>query len=226
MERYFNGCSIENFELSGKVAVITDGNTPLGQNYAIALARAGVKLIIHTNDTKWDQIRRLIEKEGQEVIFFKGDLNNEQDRKNLIDMAIKIYGKLDILINNIEIIIKYPLFIHDNEYYNEIIDKKLSYTYLLIKEADSVMKKNNYGKIINLMMVDSFFRCDEFAYKNSNELLERMTRELAKELVNDNIQINCLNNISKNSDPIEIARAIVFFASNLSDKVNGDVISL
>lgn len=226
MERYFNGCSIENFELSGKVAVITDGNTPFGQNYAIALARAGVKLIIHTNDTKWDQIRRLIEKEGQEVIFVKGDLNNEQDRKRLIDIAIKIYGKLDILINNIEIIINYPLFIHDNEYYNEVIDKKLFYTYLLIKEAESVMKKNNYGKIINLMMVDSFLRCDEFAYKNSSELLERMPRELAKKFVNDNIQINCLNNISKNSDPVEIARAIVFLASNLSDKVNGDVIPL
>jgi len=52
MERYFKGCSIENLGLKGKTAIVTAGNNILGKTYALALAKAGANLIIHTNDTK------------------------------------------------------------------------------------------------------------------------------------------------------------------------------
>ena len=223
MERYFNGCSIENFELGGKVAVITDGNTEFGKNYAIALARAGVKLIIQTQDTKWDEVRRLIEKEGQEVIFVQGHIEDNQCRERIIQIAKQVYGKVDILINNIEVIIKKPLFIFDNEYYNEIIDSRISAAYEFIKQVREIMKENNCGKIINIMRTDSLFgKC---RFNNSSISVEKMTTALSKELVEDNIQVNCISNIGKETNPVEVARTIVFLSSSISDNVNGDVIS-
>lgn len=225
MERYFNGCSIENFELGGKVAIITDGNSDFSKNYAIALARAGVKLVIQTSDTKWDEVRRLIEKEGQEVIFVKGNISDDECRKRIIDIAMQVYGKIDIFINNIEVIIKKPLFIFDNEYYNEVINGKIFATYSFIKDLKCVMKENKYGKIINIMRIDSIFGAEKCKFTNSSNSIEKMTMELSKELVEDNIQVNCISNISKITNPVEVARSIVFLSSSISDNINGDVIS-
>lgn len=225
MERYFKGCSIENLGLKGKTAIVTEGNNILGKTYALALAKAGANLIIHTNDTKWDQIRILIEKENHEVIFVQGDLSNKKDRDTIINLAMKVYGKIDILINNIEITMNQPLFICDNKYNNKVIQKNLATTYFLNKEIGDMMKEQNYGKIVNSMSISSIRSEDEFYYENSKYHLEKMTRKFAQELASSNVQVNCIDKIEKESNPIDIARTIVFLASKLSDYINGKIVS-
>lgn len=226
MERYFEGCSIETLGLNGKTAIVTEGNNTLGRNYALALAKAGANLIIHTNDTKWDQIRTLIEKENQEFIFVKGDLSNKKDRETIINLAMNVYGKIDILINNTEIAMTSPLHIYDDGYNNEMVQKNLSTTYSLNKEIGEMMKKQNYGKIVNVMSVVSITNKKEFYYENTKNNLEKMTRKFAKELASYNIQVNCIDKIQGESNPIDIARTIVFLSSKLSNYINGKIVSI
>lgn len=223
MERYFKGCSIENLGLKGKTAIVTVGNSDLGKNYALALAKAGANLVIHTNDTKWDHIRTLIERENKEVIFVKGDLFNKNDRKLMINLALKVYGKIDILINNTEIDVNPYLFIKDSSYYHGLVRKNLAESYFLNEDIGEIMKSQNYGKIINVISKISNVADEEFKYEDTKQM-EKITKKFAKELAVNNIQVNGIDKVEKGADPIDIARTIVFLASKLSDYINGMIV--
>jgi 2-deoxy-D-gluconate 3-dehydrogenase len=67
MENDLQQFSLDYFSLAGKVAIVTGGNTGLGQGYAVALAKAGANLFITTHGSDWGQTRELIEKDGQRV---------------------------------------------------------------------------------------------------------------------------------------------------------------
>ncbi|GAA3329140.1 hypothetical protein GCM10020331_075970 [Ectobacillus funiculus] len=75
MTTELNAFSMNLFQLNGKVAIVTGGNTGLGQGYALALAKAGADLLIVTHGTNWEETRELIEKEGRTVHFFSSRFN-------------------------------------------------------------------------------------------------------------------------------------------------------
>ncbi|NRT75037.1 NAD(P)-dependent dehydrogenase (short-subunit alcohol dehydrogenase family) [Clostridium beijerinckii] len=83
MSNILDEFSMDFFRLDGKVAIVTGGNTGLGQGYAVALAKAGADLIIPTYDTNWDETRLLIEKEGRSVTFVQADLTKKRIEKKL-----------------------------------------------------------------------------------------------------------------------------------------------
>ena len=89
------------FSLEGKVAIITGGNTGLGQGYAVALAEAGADIFIATHGQEgWDDTRKMIEKRGRRVEFMQCDLTEEGVAQEVIDNALDKFGHIDILINN------------------------------------------------------------------------------------------------------------------------------
>ena len=69
--------SMDFFSLKGKVAIVTGGNTGLGQGYVVALAKAGADLFVPTYDNNWDETRELVEKEGRKIEFIQGDLTKD-----------------------------------------------------------------------------------------------------------------------------------------------------
>ena len=98
------------FKLDGKVAMITGGNTGLGQAYAVALAEAGADIFIPTFGTaEWDETRAMIEKRGHKVEFMDVDLTKEGVPEEVVAKAIATYGHVDILINNAGMIRRNPL---------------------------------------------------------------------------------------------------------------------
>lgn len=78
MDSSLNEFSMDFFSLKDKVAIVTGGNTGLGQGYAIALAKAGADLYIPTYDTDWDDTRKAIEAEGRKVEFLQVDLTKKK----------------------------------------------------------------------------------------------------------------------------------------------------
>ena len=101
--------SMDFFKLDNKVAIVTGGNTGLGQGYAVALAKAGADLFIVTYDNDWDETRTLIEKEGRKVVFYQTDLSKKENLQPIVDECVKEYGKIDILVNNAGTIRRAPL---------------------------------------------------------------------------------------------------------------------
>ena len=71
MMNILNEFSMDFFSLKDKVAIVTGGNTGLGQAYSVAFAKAGANLFIITYDKNWEETKNLIEAEGRKVEFYR-----------------------------------------------------------------------------------------------------------------------------------------------------------
>lgn len=75
--------SLDFFSLKGKTAIVTGGNTGLGQGYSVALAKAGANLFIVANNDEYEETRRLLEPTGVKVAFYQADLTEKESIKKL-----------------------------------------------------------------------------------------------------------------------------------------------
>ena len=253
MSNVLDNFSMDYFSLKGKVAIVTGGNTGLGQAYAIALAKAGADLIIPTHGKDWEETRNLIEKEGREVTFIQSDLTNKEDRENIVKLAVQIYGKIDILVNNAGTIRRAPLLEYKEEDWNAVMDINLNAVYFLSQDVAKIMVKQGSGKIINIASMLSF-QGGKFVppYTASKHGVVGITKAFANELACKNIQINAIAPgyiktantepiradkvrnaeiqgripADRWADPFDLMGAVVFLASRASDYVNGHILAV
>lgn len=253
MSNMLDNFTMDFFRLDGKVAIVTGGNTGLGQAYAVALAKAGADLVIPTFNNDWDETRELIEKEGKKVVFIQGDLTKKEDRTNVIDTAIKEFGKIDVLINNAGTIRRTPLLEYKEEDWNAVMDINLNAVYFLSQEVARIMVEQGSGKIVNVASMLSF-QGGKFVppYTASKHGVAGITKAFANELASKNIQINAIApgyiktentapiraDEKRNAeivgripadrwaDPFDLMGAIVFLSSRASDYVNGHILAV
>ncbi|MGL5353644.1 MAG: 2-dehydro-3-deoxy-D-gluconate 5-dehydrogenase KduD [Clostridium sp.] len=253
MESNLNNFSMDFFSLNGKVAMVTGGNTGLGQGYAVALAKAGADLVIPTFDKNWDETRELIEAEGRKVIFVQADLTKKEDRDNVIKVSMDSFGKIDILVNNAGTIRRAPLLEYKEEDWNAVMDINLNAVYHLSQSVAQIMVEQNSGKIINIASMLSF-QGGKFVppYTASKHAIAGITKAFANELACKNIQINAIapgyvataNTAPIRADekrnaeilgripaerwaePFDLMGTVVFLASKASDYVNGHILAI
>ncbi|MDN2453155.1 2-dehydro-3-deoxy-D-gluconate 5-dehydrogenase KduD [Lactobacillus sp. UCMA15818] len=245
---------INFFSLKGKVAVITGGNTGLGQGYAVALAEAGADVFIPTFAKKeWDVTRSMIEKRGRRVEFMQIDLTQKGAPQKIIDEVIKKFGSIDILINNAGMIRRNPLLESKDEDWEKVIDINLNAVYYMSMAAAKEMAKQKSGKIINIGSMLSF-QGGKFipSYTASKHAVAGLTKSFASELGSYNIQVNAIapgyiktaNTAPIRADkvrnqeiidripaghwaePHELMGVAVFLASKASDYVNGHILAV
>lgn len=253
MSNMLDNFTMDFFRLDGKVAIVTGGNTGLGQAYAVALAKAGADLVIPTFNNDWDETRELIEREGKNVVFVQGDLTKKEDRAKVIDTAIKEFGKIDVLINNAGTIRRAPLLEYKEEDWNAVMDINLNAVYFLSQEVARIMAEQGSGKIVNVASMLSI-QGGKFVppYTASKHGVAGITKAFANELACKNIQVNAiapgyiktantapiradekrnaeiLGRIPADrwADPFDLMGAIVFLASRASDYVNGHILAV
>jgi len=245
--------SMDFFSLKGKVAIVTGGNTGLGQGYAVALAKAGADLFIPTHGTNWDETRKLIETLGRKVVFFQADLSKREEITGVVEACVKEFGKVDILVNNAGTIRRAPLLEYKDEDWKAVIDINLNAVYYLSQDVAKIMVAQGSGKIINIASMLSF-QGGKFvpAYTASKHGLAGVTKAFANELADKNIQINAIapgyittNNTApiradegrsadilsripagRWGDPFDVMGTVVFLASRASDYVNGHILAV
>ncbi|AWK51791.1 2-deoxy-D-gluconate 3-dehydrogenase [Clostridium beijerinckii] len=253
MSNILNQFSMDFFRLDGKVAIVTGGNTGLGQAYAVALAKAGADLVITTHGNNWNETRELIEQEGRKVVFVQAELSKKEDRHNIIEVTMKEFGKIDVLVNNAGTIRRAPLLEYKEEDWNAVMDINLNALYFLSQEAAKIMVQQGSGKIINVASMLSF-QGGKFVppYTASKHGVAGITKAFANELACKNIQINAIAPgyiktantepiradkvrnaeiqgripADRWADPFDLMGAIVFLASKASDYVNGHVLAV
>src|SRR3954452_3581865 len=193
MTTQFETFSLDFFSLAGKVAIVTGGNTGLGQGYAVALAKAGADLFVVTHGNNWDETRELIEKEGRRAEFLQADLADRESIKEIVSECLKAYGKIDILVNNAGTIRRAPLLEYKQEDWDEVIELNLNSVYLLSQEVAKVMVEQNSGKIINVASMLSF-QGGKFVppYTASKHAVVGLTKAFANELAHYGVQINAI----------------------------------
>ncbi|MBV7276918.1 2-dehydro-3-deoxy-D-gluconate 5-dehydrogenase KduD [Clostridiaceae bacterium UIB06] len=245
--------SLDFFRLDGKVAIVTGGNTGIGQGFVVALAKAGADLLVSTHGTNWEETKKLIEAEGRKIEFIQADLAKKEEIRKVVDKCIKVYGKVDILVNNAGTIRRNPLIEYKKEDWQAVIDLNLNAVYYLSQEVAKIMVKQKSGKIINVASMLAF-QGGKFVppYTASKHGVAGITKAFANELACHNIQINALapgyietantaairedekrNNeilsripAEKWGSPFDLMGAVIFLASRASDYVNGHILAV
>lgn len=253
MDNNLKDFSLDMFSLKDKVAIITGGNTGLGQAYSVALAKAGANVIIATHDKNFEETREFIKDTGKNAEFIMADLTIEEDRKKVIEKALAMYGKIDILINNAGTIRRSPLLEYKKEDWDFVMDINLNAVYHLSQDVAKEMVKNKSGKIINIASMLSF-QGGKFvpAYTASKHAVAGITKAFANELAEHNIQVNAIAPgyiETANTKPIiddekrnkeilsriptnrwgvssDLMGTVVFLSSDASNYINGHILAV
>jgi 2-deoxy-D-gluconate 3-dehydrogenase len=185
--------SLDIFSLKGKVAMITGANQGLGMAYAVALAKAGADIFIPHFTEDISEIRTAIETIGRRAAFLRGDLTQDDYRRECIETCLKEFGRIDILINNAGRNVAAPLLDFPDEQWKKVVDLQLEAVHYLSHAVAPVMVGQGGGKIINIASALSFAADhNASAYTAAKHGIIGVTRSYAAELGKYNITCNAI----------------------------------
>ena len=184
------------FSLKGRVAVITGASSGLGSQMAEAFASQGADLaILARRVEKLEEFKVKLEQKGVRVLAVKCDVTSTEDINNAAALVEKEFGKVDILVNCAgSSKDKGVLEMEDSEW-DFTIDTDLTSVFKVTRAFANVMKKNNYGRIINIASMYGLVGNDQIptiAYHASKGGVVNFTRAAAAELAKYNITVNCI----------------------------------
>ena len=141
------------FNLKGRVAVVTGASSGLGKQISMALAKQGADLVILARRIeRLEEFKIELEKEGVKVLPVKCDVTVTEDIDNACKAAVKKFGKVDILVNCAgSSKDKGVLDMADDEWDFTIATDETS-VFKMTRAFGNVMKKNNYGRIRNVII--------------------------------------------------------------------------
>lgn len=238
-------------KLKNKVAIITGGDSGLGRACAIAFVKEGAKVVIpYYNETR-DALdtKKYIENLGGECLLLMGDITSHSFCKQIVDKALKKYGKIDILVNNAGVQ-------YQQDTLENISDEQFDWTmkvniygmFYLTKEVLPYLKSG--ASIINLSSVTTFYGDPQLIdYVTTKGAIVGFTRALARNLALKNIRVNAIAPgffwtplqpacwvaekipslgadaaMARGAMPYELAPTFVFLASDDSSYVTGQVL--
>ena len=184
--------STKNFCLEGKVALVTGASYGIGFAIAKGLAEAGAKIVF--NDLKQEFVDKGLASYKEAGIDAKGyvcDVTDEAAVNELVAKIEKEVGNIDILVNNAGIIKRIPMIEMKASEFRQVIDVDLNAPFIVSKAVIPTMIKMGHGKIINICsMMSEFGRETVSAYASAKGGLKMLTRNIASEYGQYNIQCN------------------------------------
>lgn len=242
-------------DLKGRTALITGGSRGIGRETALLFAKANADVAItyRNNDDAANFVVEQIKNMGKRAIAVKGDVSKKSDVQKMVKEIVEYFGKIDILVNNAGIWTYGAIGEMPEEVWDETIDVNLKSVYLFTNEVVPIMKKQRWGRIINISSTAGQ-RGEAFHshYAASKGAIIAFTKSLAVELAKYNILVNCVAPGWVNTDmcaevfkdpdfveqvkstiplgripePREIAGPILFLASELANWITGATISV
>ena len=184
-----------NSSLKGKVALVTGGTTGIGRESAIALARAGAKVVVTGRGTERGEATvNSIKKEGGEATFIQADISQAAEVETTIAKTVEIYGSLDCALNNAGTEGKLaPITELTEENFNQVIDINLKGTWLCLKYEIEQMLKQGGGAIVNTSSgMGEVAMANLSLYCASKHGIMGLTKSLALEYAKQGIRINTI----------------------------------
>lgn len=182
--------------LVGKIAIITGGSKGIGKAIAKKLALEGCSIVINysSDDKAAESTVKEIKDLGGYAIKIKGDISKYNEAKLLIDGTVKVFGKIDILVNNAAIS-KVGIFTDmDEKDWDDIINTNLKGIFNTCHNAVNYMLKHKEGSIINISSIwGNVGASCEVIYSASKGGVNSFTKALAKELAPSNIRVNAIS---------------------------------
>jgi NAD(P)-dependent dehydrogenase (short-subunit alcohol dehydrogenase family) len=183
------------FRLDGHIALVAGGNRGLGFEMAIALAEAGASVCILGRDAaRNDQACELIASRfGHDCLSCTCDITDEQQIAAAVNRAVERFGKIDILINSAGINIRGAIEDVTLAEFETVQRVNVTGAWLMCRAIAPLMKRNGYGRIINIASVFSVRAIPERTpYATSKGAVLQLTRSLAVELARHEITVNAI----------------------------------
>lgn len=247
-----NSTNFPSFDLHGQVALVTGAARGIGHACALALAHAGADVVLGMRDANSGaELAAAIEGMGRQTLRLQMDITSLEEIRTAVDTAIKIFGRLDILVNNTGL---GPSNLAENvreKDFDFTLAVNLKGTFFVSQEVGRVMIKQKYGRIINLSSQAGFVALPtESVYCMTKAAINHLTKCLAVEWAQYNITVNAVAPTFINTpgtaralgdpafrahvlsqiplgrigDPMEVAGAIVFLASPAASLITGDTL--
>ncbi len=183
-----------NFDLHGKVAIVTGASRGLGRYFSRALAGAGADLVITSRSrANLEETEAEIEAMGRRVLPLELDVRDYNSIRAMVSAAFEHYGKIDILVNNAGCNIRKPALEISWDDWNTVLDTNLRGPFFVAQAVAEKMIPRGYGRIINIGSVTSVFGYAGITpYCASRGGVKQMTMSLADEWGGQGITVNCL----------------------------------
>ena len=243
---------IQQFQLNGKVSVVTGASRGIGLAMAEGLAGAGADLVIvgREMETLTPIAKRIVDETDRKILPIQADVSDLAEIDALVAQTVETFGRLDILVNNAGVNIRNPALEFTEADWDFVTDVNLKGAFFLAKACGNVMKEQKSGKVINTLSLTSAIGLPtSVAYTAAKGGLLQLTKLLAVEWAEYNIQVNGIapgfirtemtapaREDSRNEwilnrtpayrwgEPEDLAGLTIFFASNASDFVTGQMV--
>ncbi len=180
------------FDLTGRVAVVTGGGRGLGRAIAAGLARYGARLVLCGRTAA--TLERTAGEIGGEALVHAGDVSVEADVLALRDAALARFGRIDVLVNNAGV---NPIYktIEKTSFpeWQHVLDVNLSGTFLCMKHLGTAMAENGGGSIVNISSVAGHVGLRRSVpYCATKGGVELMTKAAALDWAAKGVRVNCI----------------------------------
>jgi 3-oxoacyl-[acyl-carrier protein] reductase len=238
--------------LKNKVAMITGAGSGIGKETAYLFAKEGARLVL-TGKTadKLEKVCNEIHESGGKAIFKIGDVSKREDMDDVVNTALNEFGRIDILINNAGVNKDALVTKMTKEQWNGVIEVDLTGAFNCIQTVVDVMINQGSGVIINASSISGIYgNIGQVNYASAKAGLIGLTKTLAKELGRKGVRVNAVAPgftitpmtskvpdkilemmtekipLHRLAEPLDIAYAYLYLASDEARYVNGAVLSV
>ena len=184
------------FNLKNRVAVITGASSGLGRQMTKAFASQGANLVIIARRIeRLEKLKEELKEYKVKVLPIKCDVTNTDEINEAANLALNKFGRVDILVNCAGSSKDAGVLEMTDSEWDFTIDTDLTSVFKMTRAFANIMKKNNYGRIINIASMYGLVGNDEIptiAYHSSKGGVVNFTRAAASELAKYNITVNAI----------------------------------
>ena len=241
------------FGLGGKNAIVTGGNSGLGQAFTLALAKGGANVFVPSILDDDGTTGEMVAASGARYDFMHADITETGTAKRIVDTCVERLGSIDILVNSAGICPLAEVLDFGREPWDATVQVNLTAAFEMSYEVAQRMVPQRSGKIINICSMFTFLggRLSP-AYAATKHGIAGLTKAYCDELAQYNIQVNGIapgyyaTAITENTrsnpessrrvldhipadrwgEPVDLMGTLVFLASRASDYVNGHILAV
>ncbi|MGI9325778.1 MAG: SDR family NAD(P)-dependent oxidoreductase [Pseudomonadales bacterium] len=181
------------FDLTGKVAIVTGGNSGIGLGMARGLSKAGASIAIAArNKSRSQEVVEAFQKENRPAMAVECDVKDAAAIENLMAQVEADFGRIDILVNNAGTSVRKRPEDLSYEDWRHVLDTNIDSAFRCSQAVYPAMKRAGSGKILNNGSMLSLFGSPwGSAYAASKGAMVQLTKSLATAWAEDGIQVNC-----------------------------------